>query len=129
MGWQFGPVGQDTRDSSLGAVGVALSSQSTGPPSKSCTNVLYELYNVTMVKISVSKARERLAEVVEMSQSEPVELEHYGRRAAVLVSPEQYDQMLEALEESEDVVAFDAALSEAGASIPWEQVRRDLDWS
>ena len=56
-----------------------------------------------MVKISVSKARERLSEVVEMSQSEPVELEHYGRRAAVLVSPNQYDEMLEALEESQDV--------------------------
>ena len=82
-----------------------------------------------MVKISVSKARERLAEVVELSKSEPVELEHYGRRAAVLVSPEQYDQMLEALEESEDVIAFDAAMAEGGANIPWEQVKSDLGWS
>ena len=82
-----------------------------------------------MVRISVSKARERLAEVVEMSHSEPVELEHYGRRAAVMVSPEHYDQMLEALEESEDVVAFDAALAEEGDNIPWEQVKSDLGWS
>ena len=82
-----------------------------------------------MVKISVSKARERLAEVVELSKSGPVELEHYGRRAAVLVSPEQYDQMLEALEESEDVAAFDAAMAEGGASIPWERVKSDLGWS
>jgi mRNA interferase RelE/StbE len=67
------------------------------------------LYNMTMVKISVSKARERLSEVVEMSQSEPVELEHYGRRAAVLVSPNQYDEMLEALEESQDVAADDVS--------------------
>ena len=84
---------------------------------------------MAMAKISVSKARERLAEVVELSKSEPVELEHYGRRAAVLVSPEQYDQMLEALEESEDVVAFDAAMAEGGANIPWEQVKSDLGWS
>ena len=83
---------------------------------------------MVMVKISVSKARERLAEVVELSKSEPVELEHYGRRAAVLVSPEQYDQMLEALEESEDVVAFDAAMADEGANIPWEQVKSDLGW-
>lgn len=87
------------------------------------------LYNTAMVKISVSKARERLAEVVEMSHSEPVELEHYGRRAAVMVSPEHYDQMLEALEESEDVIAFDAALTEEGDNIPWEQVKSDLGWS
>ena len=76
------------------------------------------LYNRAIVKISVSKARERLAEVVELSKSEPVELEHYGRRAAVLVSPEQYDQMLEALEESEDVTAFDVAMTGGGSQHP-----------
>jgi prevent-host-death family protein len=82
-----------------------------------------------VAKISVSKARERLSEVVEMSQSEPVELQHYGQRAAVLVSPQQYDEMLEALEESRDVAAFDAALAEVGGNIPWEQVKSDLGWS
>jgi len=87
------------------------------------------LYNTKMVKISVSKAREKLSEVVEMSQTEPVELEHYGRRAAILVSPDQYDEMLEALEESQDIVAFDTALAEVGDNIPWEQVKSDLGWS
>lgn len=82
-----------------------------------------------MAKISVSKARSKLAEVVELSQSEPVELEHYGRRAAVIVSPDRYDAMLEALEESQDAAAFDAALAESGDNIPWEQVRIDLGWS
>jgi prevent-host-death family protein len=85
--------------------------------------------NVDMVKISVSKARERLSEVVEMSQTGPVELEHYGRRAAILISPDQYDKMLEALEKSQDVVAFDQALTDAGDDIPWEQVKSDLGWS
>jgi prevent-host-death family protein len=82
-----------------------------------------------VAKISVSKARSKLAEVVELSQSEPVELEHYGRRAAVIVSPDRYDAMLEALEESQDAAAFDAALAESGDNIPWEQVRIDLGWS
>ena len=82
-----------------------------------------------MVRISVSKAREKLSEVVEMSQSEPVELEHYGRRAAVVVSPDEFDAMLEALEESQDVAAFDSAMAEAGDNIPWEQVKSDLGWS
>ena len=87
------------------------------------------LYNLDMVKMSVSKARERLSEVVEMSQSQPVELEHYGRRAAVIISPDQYDEMLEALEESQDVAAFDAAIAEAGDNIPWAQVKTDLGWT
>ncbi len=87
------------------------------------------LYNCTVAKISVSKARERLSEVVEMSQSEPVELQHYGQRAAVVVSPHRYDEMLEALEESQDVAAFDEALAEEGGNIPWEQVKTDLGWS
>ncbi len=87
------------------------------------------LYNSDMSKISVSKARERLSEVVAMSQSEPVVLEHYGRRAAVLVSPAHYDEMLDAFEESQDVTAFDAALAEEGNNIPWEQVKIDLGWS
>ena len=82
-----------------------------------------------MSKISVSKAREKLSEVVEMSQSEPVVLEHYGRRAAVVVSPGHYDEMLEAFEESQDVAAFDAALEEEGVNIPWDQVKIDLGWS
>lgn len=87
------------------------------------------LYNTDMSKISVSKAREKLSEVVEMSQSEPVVLEHYGRPAAVVVSPGHYDEMLEAFEEAQDVIAFDEALSEVGDNIPWEQVKIDLGWS
>ncbi len=82
-----------------------------------------------MAKISVSKAREKLSEVIELSQSEPVELEHYGQRAAVIVGPDQYDAMLEAFEESLDVAAFDAALLESDVNIPWEQVKADLGWA
>ena len=77
----------------------------------------------------MSKAREKLSDVVEMSKSEPVVLEHYGRRAAVVVNPEYYDELLEAFEESQDVVAFDEALAEEGSNIPWEQVKFDLGWS
>jgi PHD/YefM family antitoxin component YafN of YafNO toxin-antitoxin module len=87
------------------------------------------LNNIEMVKISVSEARKKLSELVEMSRTEPVQLEHYGRRAAILISPDQYDEMLEALEESQDVAAFDIALAEVGDNIPWEQVKRDPGWS
>jgi antitoxin Phd len=36
--------------------------------------------------------------------------------------------MLEALEDAEDAVAFDEAMAEEGPSIPWAQVKADLDW-
>ena len=47
----------------------------------------------------------------------------------MLVSPQQFDEMLEAFEESQDVAAFDASLAEEGANLPWEQVKADLGWS
>jgi antitoxin Phd len=49
-----------------------------------------------------------------------------GRRDAVLVSPERYDDRMSAREEAEDVAAFDAAMAEEGPNIPWDQVQVDL---
>jgi antitoxin Phd len=82
-----------------------------------------------MAKITVSEARERLSEVVEMSQTEAVILERYGRPAAILISPDRYEQMMESLEEIQDAAAFDEAMSDEGDNIPWEQVKADLGWS
>lgn len=82
-----------------------------------------------MTTFSVSEAREKLAEVIDAAQSEAVVLERHGRAAAVLVSVEQYEQLVEAFEEAEDIAAFDAAMAEEGQNIPWEQVKADLGWS
>lgn len=82
-----------------------------------------------MATMAVSEAREKLAEAVELARSEAVVLERYGRPAAVLVSPERYEQLMEALEDSEDIVAFDTAMAEEGGNIPWEQVKADLGWT
>ena len=87
------------------------------------------LYNLSMAKITVSEARERLSEVVETSQTEAVILERYGKPAAILVSPDRYEEMMEALEEAQDAAAFDEAMSDEGENIPWEQVKADLGWS
>ena len=81
-----------------------------------------------MTSISVSEARENLARIIDTAQSEAVVLERYGRPAAVVVSPERYEQLLEAQEEIDDLAAFDAAMGEEGANVPWEQVRSDLGW-
>ncbi len=78
--------------------------------------------------MAVSDARERLAEAVEAARSEAVFLERYGRLAAVLVSPERYEELLETFEDAQDVAAFDTAMAEEGDNIPWDQVKADLGW-
>ena len=81
-----------------------------------------------MAKMAVSEAREKLSEAVELAHSEAVFLERYGQPAAVLVSPDRYDQLMTALEDTDDIASFDAAMSEEGDNIPWEQVKADLGW-
>lgn len=81
-----------------------------------------------MATMKISAARENLPDAVELARTEAVFLERYGRPAAVLVSPERYELLTAALEEAEDVEAFDAAVSEEGPNIPWDQVKADLGW-
>jgi antitoxin Phd len=87
-----------------------------------------ELYDTHMVTMSVSAAREQLAEIVEQAGREAVVIERYGRAAAVMISPARYEELMDALEEVEDVAAFDEAMAEEGPNIPWEQVKADLGW-
>lgn len=44
------------------------------------------------------------------------------------MSPERYETLMAALEDADDVAAFDAAMDEEGANVPWEQVKGDLGW-
>jgi prevent-host-death family protein len=82
-----------------------------------------------MATMAVSEAREKLSDALETARTEAVFLERYGRPAAVLVSPERYEELLEASEDAEDAAAFDAAMAEEGANIPWKQVKADLGWA
>jgi len=89
----------------------------------------FNVYNLLMSIVSVADARNRLSDVIARSQSEAVFIERRGKRAAVLVSPEQYERMLEALEDAEDAASFDEAMAEEGPNIPWAEVKADLGWS
>jgi PHD/YefM family antitoxin component YafN of YafNO toxin-antitoxin module len=82
-----------------------------------------------MASMNISAARDNLPGAIAAARREAVFLERYGRRAAVLLSPERYDELMDALEEAEDVAAFDAAMQEEGENIPWEQVKADLGWT
>ncbi len=81
-----------------------------------------------MATMNISAARGKLPAVVELARTEAVFLERYGRRTAVLLSPERYDALLAAADDVEDAAAFDAAMDEDGPNIPWEQVKSDLGW-
>ncbi len=81
-----------------------------------------------MATMSVSEARENLSGAIGLAETEAVVLERYGKPAAVLVSPERYDELMTALEDAEDIRAFDEAMAEGGESIPWAQVKADLGW-
>ena len=81
-----------------------------------------------MARVAVSGARERLSEAVETAHHEAVVLERYGRPAAVMISPERYEELVAAAEDVEDVAAFDAAMAEEGPNIPWDEVKAELGW-
>jgi len=92
-------------------------------------NLLSKMYNKSMARVTMSEGRERLSEMVDVARNEAVVFERYGRPAAVMISADRYEEMMEALEEIEDISAFDTAMSEEGANIPWEQVKQDLGWT
>lgn len=87
------------------------------------------MYNRTMSSLSVADARKNFSDIIDRSQTEAVFIERRGQRAAVVVSPEQYERMLDALEDAEDIAAFDAAMEDEGPNVPWAQVKADLGWS
>lgn len=87
------------------------------------------MYTYSMSTISVTDARSQLPEVIERAHSEAVFLERRGKLEAVVISPEQYERMMNALEDAEDVLAFDSAMADEGDNVPWAQVKADLGWA
>jgi antitoxin Phd len=89
----------------------------------------FSLYASCMSTIDVSEARQQLSAVIDRAETEAVTLVRYGRPAAVLVSPARYEELLSAVEDAEDIAAFDEAMAEEGSNIPWAQVKADLGWA
>jgi prevent-host-death family protein len=82
-----------------------------------------------MTVVGVTQARSELPELIKRARDEAVFLQRRGKVECVLISLEQYDRLLRASEEAADVAAFDAAMAEEGANIPWEQAKADLGWT
>ena len=77
----------------------------------------------------VAEARSRFSDVIETAAHEPVFLTKHGERQAVVVSVAEYERLLEAAEDLEDILAANLALAEIEAglpTVPWAQVKADL---
>ena len=84
------------------------------------------MYNLAMTELSISQAREGLAAAIKDLDTEPVTISRHGKPVAVLLSPSSYEKFLEVMADVEDIAAYDAAISDLGPLIPWEEVKKDL---
>lgn len=75
-----------------------------------------------MATMTFSAVRENVRDAVKLARTEAVVVEDPDRRVAVLISPERYDQLMEALEDAEDAAAIRADESEGGSNVRWEDV-------
>lgn len=88
----------------------------------------YEWYDSYMSDVSVSEARERLAQVIDEARRrhEAVYLYRRGRRLAAVIDAEDLDRLIELAEDARDIAEARAALEEDGESIPWDEVKAEL---
>jgi prevent-host-death family protein len=79
-----------------------------------------------MKEFPVSDARQDLPSLIRKSQKEPIVITKHGKPEAVLISFEQYEKFLDAVEELEDIESAETALSDGDPTIPWEKVKKEL---
>ena len=80
-----------------------------------------------MTEMAVSKARSRLAEMIEESRrsGEPVTMTRYGRRVAVILSAEAFDSLVETADDVDDRRELAAARADDDY-VPWDEVKAEL---
>ncbi len=88
-------------------------------------------YGMGMSEMTVSDARARLADVVDVARVEhdPVYLTRRGQRVAAVIDADDLDRLIAAAEDLADIEAAAAARAEMDdgePAIPWEQVKADL---
>ncbi len=80
-----------------------------------------------MMEVAVSEARNRLAEVIDDTRrsGEPVSVTKRGRRVAVILSSEAFDQLVDRADELDDRRELEAARAEDDY-VPWDEVKAAL---
>ena len=84
------------------------------------------MYNTFMKSFAFSDARRDLPTLVDKAAKEPILITRHGEDAAVMISPSLYEEMIEAMEELEDIAAYDAAKARKEDSVIWQDARKDL---
>lgn len=83
-----------------------------------------------MSEVSISEARGRLASIIDDARHEPVYLTRRNKRVAAVVDADVLDRLLEAAEDLDDLIAYDAAIAEnkriGGENVQWDDLKRDL---
>jgi prevent-host-death family protein len=94
---------------------------------------MYDLYmSADPTDVSISEARERLADVVDRARElhQPVFLSRRGRRVAAVVDADDLERLLELAEDMADIRAADEARREMRATgalpVPWDEVKAEL---
>ncbi|MEX2659192.1 MAG: type II toxin-antitoxin system Phd/YefM family antitoxin, partial [Acidimicrobiales bacterium] len=89
--------------------------------------VVAQLYGSYMREMTVSEARDRLADAIDQARTshEPVVLTRRGRRVAVLVDADDFARMSDLVEDALDRAELEAARAE-NDYVPWEQVKAEL---
>lgn len=80
--------------------------------------------------MSISEARSRLASIIDGARHEPVWLTRRNKRVAAVVDADVLERLLEAAEDLDDLVAYDAAIAESarigGENVKWDDLKREL---
>lgn len=80
----------------------------------------------------VSEAKQQLGALVDRAhfQHEPISLSRRGQRVAVLIDADEFDRLVERVEDLDDAEAAHAArreMEETGAlPVPWDEVKVEL---
>ena len=80
-----------------------------------------------MNEVAVSEVRNRLADVIEESRrsGEPISVTRRGRRVAVILNPDAFDQLVDSADDAEDRRELDAARADDDY-VPWDEVKAAL---
>ena len=87
------------------------------------------MYNLAMLRIPATQARQRWAQTMDSAHREPVTITDHGRESVMLLDIEVARRALQALEDAEDVAAAQqaqAAIEAGEETIPLEDVAREL---
>lgn len=84
------------------------------------------MYNPSMKSFALSDADCDLSMLVDKAAKEAILITRHGEDAEVMISPSLYEEMIEAMEELEDIAAYDAVKARKEDSVLWQDARKDL---